>query len=172
MTGSDELKEIRKMVFPGTFDPFTCGHLDVVKRALSLCDQLYVAVFDNANKLPVADRSSRLAWIRKAVSPYPAVRVFSFDGLLVDFCRRYGVRTIVRGVRGASQYEEEQVMAEVNRRLGGGIETIFLPALPDKRHLSSSVVRELLRWGGDITGMVPPEIEADLVEPYGKKTTE
>lgn len=167
---SDQLKDSSKMVFPGTFDPFTKGHLDVVERALSLCGQLYVAVFDNANKKPAADRASRLACIRKALLPYPAVQVVAFDGLLVDFCRHYGVGTIVRGVRGAVQFEEEEAMAEINRRIGGGIETVFLPALPGLRHLSSSAVRELLRLGGDITGMVPSVIEAELIEVYGKGT--
>ncbi|NLA95891.1 MAG: pantetheine-phosphate adenylyltransferase [Clostridiaceae bacterium] len=169
---SGGLEDIKRMVFPGTFDPFTSGHLDVVERALPLCDQLYVAVFDNANKRPAADRASRLAWIRKALLAYPAVQVLSFDGLLVDFCHRNGVTAIVRGLRSAAQFEEEQTMAEINRRIGGGIETVFLPSLPDKRHLSSSAVRELLRLGGDITGMVPTVIEPDLVEHYGKRATE
>lgn len=166
---SGELKDIKRMVFPGSFDPFTSGHLDVVERALPLCDQLYVAVFDNANKKPAADRASRLAWIRKALLSYPSVQVLSFDGLLVDFCLQKGVTAIVRGLKNAAQFEEEQAMAEINRRIGRGIETVFLPALPDKRHLSSSAVRELLRLGADIAGMVPSVIESDLVEHYGKR---
>ncbi len=166
---SDAVTDQRKMVFPGTFDPFTSGHLDVVQRALPLCDELYVAVFDRKGKHPRLDREERAALIRQAVAPFPQVKVVAADGLLVDFCRHFGIRTIVRGVRGTVQYEEEQAMADVNRELGGGIDTVLLPALPGRRSLSSSLVRELLRLGVETGDLVPPAILEEVVSLYGQE---
>ena len=166
-----QLKDRKSMVFPGTLDPFTAGHLDVAERALKLCDRLYVAVFDNSRKKPAADRFLRASWIRKVFDGCPQVQVIPLDGLLVDFCRQNEVKTIVRGVRSGAQFEEEAAMAEVNRRIGGGVDTLFLPSLPDKRHLSSSLVRELLRLGGDIEGKVPAVIESEVIESYELEAT-
>lgn len=154
------------MVFPGTFDPFTAGHLSIVRRAAGLCDELVVAVFDNYSKRPVMKREDRVCLIRKALADLPLVTVVAFDGLLVEFCRENNIGTVIRGIRDPSQFEEEQTMAEINRRIGQGIETLFLPAWSELRHVSSSAVREIAKLGGDITGFVPGLIEEDIVKSY------
>lgn len=158
----------KRIVFPGTFDPFTAGHLDVARRALLICDELYIAVFDNSNKVPVADRARRVDLIRKSLDYMDQVKVIAADGLLVDFCLQHGIATIVRGIRNLSQYEEEEAMAQINRLMGKGIDTMFLPALPGMRHVSSSLVRELLRLGAEVEDLVPPAIKSDIVDIYGK----
>ena len=170
MTRSSESKQKKRLVFPGTFDPFTVGHLSIAQRAAGICDELVVAVFDNRNKRPVMKRADRAGLIRKALAAIPFVTVAEFDGLLVDFCRQEDIGAIVRGIRDPSQFEEEQTMAEINRRIGHGIETVFLPAWSDLRHVSSSAVREIVKLGGDVSDFVPGPIKADILSAYADKS--
>lgn len=166
MYAKDNVYAKHRMVFPGTFDPFTLGHLSIVQRAAPLCDQLLIVVFDNSRKKPVMTRQDRTELIRRAVDQMPEIHVMEYEGLLVDFCRQYRIDAIVRGVRSFIQFEEEQTMAEINWKIGGGTDTVFLPARSELRHISSSMVREIARLGGDIKDFVPDMIEADILAHY------
>lgn len=143
-----------KVLFPGSFDPFTKGHDDIVKRALGLFDEVVIAVGYNENKtgwMPVEERIRR---IRQLYADEPCVRVESYTGLTVDFAKELGAAAIIRGVRTAADFEYEMQMADVNRQLTG-IETILLPASPQLASLSSSVCRELAHFGHDISSFLP-----------------
>jgi len=164
---SGSLFDMNKIVFPGTFDPFTVGHLSVAERAAGLCGQLVIAVFDNGAKSPLMTRGERADLIRKAVGHLEGVLVEEAGGLLVDFCHERGIRLIVRGIRNSSQLEEEAAMAALNRRLGQGIETLFIPALPEHQSISSTAVREIARLGAEIGDLVPPSIRLEVAEVYG-----
>lgn len=141
-------------LFSGSFDPFTLGHADIVRRALTFCDEVVVAVGYNERKagwLPVGERVERL---RQLYADEPRVRVSSYQGLTVDFAKACGAAVLIRGVRTMADFEYEMQMADVNRQLTG-IETILLPASPQYASLSSSVVRELAHFGRDITEYLP-----------------
>lgn len=141
-------------LFPGSFDPFTLGHADIVRRALSFSDEVVVAVGYNDQKRGCQLVEERVAAIRKLYKDEPRVRVESYTGLTVDFAREQGATAIVRGVRTMADFEYEMQMADVNRQLAG-IETILLPASPQLASLSSSVVRELAHLGRDISAFLP-----------------
>ncbi|NLA71949.1 MAG: pantetheine-phosphate adenylyltransferase [Clostridiaceae bacterium] len=166
MAKKDHVNGKHLMVFPGTFDPFTNGHISIVERALFLCDELHVAVFDNSRKTPVMSRAKRTELVRTALCHLPEVKVRECDSLLVDYCQRNGITWIIRGVHGPSSFEEELTMADINRLIGDGIETVFLPSIAKQRYVSSSIVREIARLGGDITGMVPKTILHDVERAY------
>ena len=142
------------VLFPGSFDPFTLGHADIVRRALSFSDEVVVAVGYNDQKRGWQPVEERVAAIRKLYKDEPRVRVESYTGLTVDFAREQGATAIVRGVRTMADFEYEMQMADVNRQLAG-IETILLPASPQLASLSSSVVRELAHLGRDISAFLP-----------------
>lgn len=142
------------MLFPGSFDPFTLGHEDIVKRALGLFDEVVVAVGYNEQKRGWMPVEERVATIRKLYADEPRVRVESYSGLTADFAAAQGITTIVRGVRTVADYEYEIQMADVNRRLSG-IETVLLPASPHLASLSSSLVRELSHFGHDVSEYLP-----------------
>ena len=143
-----------KVLFPGSFDPFTLGHDDIVRRALMLFDEVVVAIGYNEQKSGWKPVEERIASIRKLYEDEPRVRVESYTGLTVDFAREQGATAIVRGVRTMADFEYEMQMADVNRQLAG-IETILLPASPQLASLSSSVVRELAHLGRDISAFLP-----------------
>ncbi len=152
-------------IFTGTFDPFTAGHLDLVERARRFCMELRIVVFDNSAKTPVMPKEERMALIERAVAHLNNVTVDAGDGLLGDYCVRHRVDVIVRGVRNGFQFEEECAMAELNKRLSGGVETIMLPAA-ELRHVSSTLVREIARYGGDLGDLVPYVIKEDVEKAY------
>ena len=143
-----------KVLFPGSFDPFTLGHDDIVRRALMLFDEVVVAVGYNEQKSGWKPVEERIASIRKLYEDEPRVRVESYTGLTVDFAKEQGITAIIRGVRTTKDFEYELQMADMNRRLTG-IETILLPASPEFASLSSSLVRELARFGRDISTFLP-----------------
>lgn len=145
---------MRKVLFPGSFDPFTLGHADIVQRALGLFDEVVVAVGYNEQKKGWMPVEERVEAIRKLYKDEPRVRVESYTGLTVDFARGKGVTAIVRGVRTTADFEYEMQLADVNRQLTG-IETVLLPASPQLASLSSSVVRELASFGHDVSGFLP-----------------
>ena len=151
---------------PGTFDPVTNGHLDVVGRAASLFDAVEVAVLENPSKAPLFALDERVALLQEAVSDLPNVRVGSFGGLLVDHARARGARVIVKGLRAVSDYEYEIQMAQMNQRIGG-IETLFMATSPKWSFLSSSLVKEVARLGGDVDGLVPDHVRKALVDRLG-----
>ena len=142
------------VLFPGSFDPFTLGHADIVKRALNLFDEVVIAVGYNENKTGWMPVEERVNAIRKLYADEPRVKVESYTGLTVDFAKDNGITAIIRGVRTTADFEYEVQLADVNRQLTG-IETILLPASPQFASLSSSVVRELAHFGHDISAFLP-----------------
>ncbi|HEV8122547.1 MAG TPA: pantetheine-phosphate adenylyltransferase, partial [Candidatus Polarisedimenticolia bacterium] len=135
-------------IYPGTFDPITNGHLDLIERGARLFDRLIVALLRNADKAPLLTLEERQEVVQRVVEPYPNVSVESFDGLLVDYCRARGARAIVRGLRALSDFEYEFQMALMNRRLEPGVETVFMMPSETYSYLSSRLVKEVARLGG------------------------
>jgi len=146
---------------PGTFDPVTNGHLDIIGRASETFEIVVVAVLENPAKQPMFTVDERVAMLEKACASIPAVEVVAFEGLLVDFARDRGNAVIVKGLRAVSDYEFEIQMAQMNHRLAG-VETLFMPTNPSWSFLSSSLVKEVARFGGDVGGLVPDEVDAEL----------
>jgi pantetheine-phosphate adenylyltransferase len=165
---------MRTAVYPGSFDPITLGHLDVLRRAAAVFDRVVVAVLVNPRKAPAGEAGSRAAAVRDAVAetlPDIATRVEVevFDGLTVEACRVVGATHVVRGLRAVSDFEAELQMAHMNRRLAPEIDTVFFMTALELGYLSSSLVREIASFGGDIAGMVPPSVAARLGESEGEE---
>jgi pantetheine-phosphate adenylyltransferase len=142
-------------VVPGSFDPITNGHLDIVRRAATRFDRLTVAVLHNPAKQGLFPIEERVRLIRETIDGLENVEVDTFVGLLVDFCRDRGIRVIVKGLRAVSDFEYELQMAQMNHQLGD-VETFFMPTAPEWSYLSSSLVKEVARFGGSVDGVVPP----------------
>jgi pantetheine-phosphate adenylyltransferase len=157
----------RVAVYPGSFDPITRGHEDLIRRALTFADRVIVAVAVNVAKQPLFTLEQRVALIQKAASD-PRVEVRSFEGLLADFVRASGATLIVRGLRAVSDFEYEFQMALMNRNLAPGVETVFLVPAFDLTYLSSSLVREVARFGGDVSQLVHPAVGQALKQKFGK----
>jgi pantetheine-phosphate adenylyltransferase len=153
-------------VYPGTFDPITNGHLDIIARGGRLFDRIIVTILRNADKEPLLPLGERLEIVRAVVGDFPNVTVESFDGLLVDYARARGAQVIVRGLRALSDFEYEFQMALMNRRLEAGVETVFMMPSEAYSYVSSRLVKEVARLGGDITGLVPPEVVRRLNARY------
>lgn len=155
---------MRRAVCPGSYDPLTAGHADVIRRAAPLVDELVVAVLHNPAKQGTFTVEERIALVEAEVGDLDGVRVAPFGGrLLVDVCREVGAEWVVKGLRGAVDYEYELPMAQMNRHLTG-VETLFLPGDPRYAHVSSSLVKEVVRLGGDVTGLVSDAVRDALVE--------
>jgi pantetheine-phosphate adenylyltransferase len=150
-----------KVVCPGSFDPVTNGHLDIINRASRLFDEVVVAVLVNENKASMFTLEERLDMLSRATSDLANVTVASFRGLLVNFCSENGVQAIVKGLRAVSDFDYELQMAQMNHRLTG-LETFFVATNPEYSFLSSSLVKEVARWGGDVGGLVPDAVLARL----------
>jgi pantetheine-phosphate adenylyltransferase len=148
---------------PGTFDPVTNGHLDVIERAAQHFDRVVVAVLENPGKRPLFGVDERVAMLREATSDLTGVEVDAFSGLLVEYARQKGSRTIVKGLRAVTDFEYEIQMAQMNRRLAG-VETFFMTTDPTWSYLSSSLVREVAQFGGDVSGLVPAGVAGRLRE--------
>jgi pantetheine-phosphate adenylyltransferase len=151
-----------RAVFPGTFDPPTVGHLDIVTRAAAAFDELIVATGVNQSKNRLFGPQERIEMLTELVAPFPNVRVGTFDGLLVDYCRAEGAGVIVKGLRSAADYDYELQMAQLNRRMTG-VDTVFLPTAPENAFISSSWVKEIARLGGDVSTFVTPSVHAVLL---------
>ncbi len=149
-------------IYPGSFDPITNGHLDLVDRGSRLFDRLIISVLRNESKKPLFSAGERVEMLREVVGPYPNVEVDTFDGLLVDHARETGATVILRGIRAVSDYEYELQMALMNRRLGPEIETVFLMSGEAYSFISSRLVKEVFGLGGNISDLVPPSVEARL----------
>lgn len=145
------------VVYPGSFDPVTYGHLDVIQRAAGHFDRVIVAALQNAGKNPMFDAQERLSLLVEVTEHLDNVEVATFEGLLVDFCRQHGVQVVVKGLRAVSDFEYELQMAQMNRSIGG-VETLFLTSSPIYSFLSSSLVKEVARFGGDVSEFVPPPV--------------
>jgi pantetheine-phosphate adenylyltransferase len=149
-------------IYPGSFDPVTNGHLDLIERASNIFGRLIVAVLRNDDKAPLFSLGERMEMLRESTQAFPNVEVDAFDGLLVDYARRVQARILLRGIRAVSDYEYELQMAMMNRRLEPGLETMFMLPAEAYSYLSSRLVREIARLGGSVHGLVPPEVERRL----------
>jgi len=154
---------VRKAVCPGSFDPVTNGHLDIIVRAASLFDEVTVAVLINKTKSSMFTVDERIEMLRDVVAPYPNVKVDSFHGLLVDYCQARDIAAIVKGLRAVSDFDYELQMAQMNHRLAG-VETLFVSTNPLYSYLSSSLLKEIATYGGDVSGLVPETVLARLGE--------
>lgn len=154
---------MRRCVCPGSFDPVTNGHLDVIARAARLCDEVVVAVLVNKDKAGLFTVEERMDHLREVTAPLGNVVVGAFHGLLVDFCRNREIPAIVKGLRAVTDFEYELQMAQMNHRLTG-VETLFVAANPEYSFLSSSLVKEVAMYGGDVSGLVPDAVLHRLAE--------
>jgi len=154
-------------VFPGSFDPITNGHLDIIARGLSVFDDVTIAILVNPNKQALFTVEERVEIIREAFRGEPRVKVDTFSGLLVDYAERAGAAVIVRGLRAISDFEYEFQMALMNRRLNPRIETVFMMPAESYSYLSSRLVKEVFQLGGRVRDLVPPIVERRLAEKYG-----
>ena len=159
----------RRAVCPGSFDPVTNGHLDIIDRASRLYDELIVAVLINQSKHGLFTVDERLDMLREVTKGYRNVRVEAFQGLLVDFCRAQGAGVVVRGLRAVSDFDYELQMAQMNIGLAG-VETLFMPTNPLYSFLSSSLVKDVAKWGGDVSAHVPEVVARRLAERLGPGT--
>jgi pantetheine-phosphate adenylyltransferase len=159
---------MRRAIYPGSFDPITNGHLDVIERASKLFDEVIVAVADNVEKQPLFTLEERLALLRTTIGAHAAVRIGQFDGLLVDFAVAEKANAVIRGLRAVSDFEFEFQMALMNRKLQGTVETIFLMPKEDYTYLSSRLVKEIARLGGDVSKFVPGEVAVALRRKFAK----
>jgi pantetheine-phosphate adenylyltransferase len=157
----------RRAIYPGSFDPITMGHLDIIERSTKLFDEVIVAVLLNIDKQPMFTDDERVKMIRE-VSPWPNVRVDTFDGLLVHYAVAQKAGVIVRGIRAISDYEYELQMALMNRRLEPGVETVFLMAAEAYSYLSSRLIKEVFKLGGSVGELVPPLVEQRMREKWVK----
>lgn len=155
-----------KAVYPGSFDPLTNGHLDIIKRAAKLYDEVTVAVLINTTKTGLFTLEERVEMIRQVVAEIPNVKVDSFVGLLVDYCRNNDIKVIIRGLRAVSDYEYEMQIAQMNRTLNKEVETVFLMTNTKYSFLSSSIVKEVTKFGGDVDGIVPPIVQDKMKSKY------
>ena len=155
----DEEKITRKALFPGSFDPFTAGHLNVLKRALTMFDEVVVAVGINSDKRGFYDNEKKLEIIREATSGLNGVSALSYDNLTVDLCHQLGIHHIVRGVRNMIDFETERSIADANRRIAPDIETVIIPTAQEYAHISSSAVRDIIKHGGDYSAFIPDGIK-------------
>ena len=154
---------MRRALCPGSFDPVTLGHLDVIGRAVQLFDEVLVAVGRNSRKSGLFSADERVEMLREASVPWPTVSVALFDGLLVDFCTEHRVTAIVKGLRSSTDFDYELQMAQMNAAQTG-IETVFLPTSPRWSYVSSTLVREIATLGGDVSPFLPPAVAARTAE--------
>src|SRR5215216_5409297 len=145
----------RIALFPGTFDPITIGHLDIIYRAQPLFDKLYIGIGRNINKVSMFTEDQRMGWIQEIFRDNPGVSVVVYEGLTVDCCRRVGANFIVRGIRYVNDFEYEKAIADMNRSLDTNIETVFLTCLPQYTSVASTLVRDVIKNGGDVSQFVP-----------------
>jgi pantetheine-phosphate adenylyltransferase len=145
-------------VFPGSFDPITIGHVDLVRRALPLFDRIIVAVGINSTKKYLFPLEKRMEWLNQVFETYPNVGVDKFENLTAHYCQRIGARYLLRGLRNASDFDYEKTISQLNHIVGGGIETVFLIAQPEYTHISSTIVREIIVGGADPTPFIPKEV--------------
>lgn len=155
---------MRTAIYPGSFDPLTNGHLDVVQRAAKLFDRVVVAVAENESKHPLFTLDERVTLVRKAIAKIPNARADSFNGLLVDYVAQQKAQAIVRGLRAVSDFEFEFQLALMNRKLDEDIETIFMMPKDTYTFLSSRIVKEIARLGGDVSSFVPAPVQAALMK--------
>jgi pantetheine-phosphate adenylyltransferase len=148
----------RIALFPGTFDPITLGHTDIINRALPLFDKLYIGIGRNANKQPMFSEEQRMNWIKSIYKNNDKVEVVVYEGLTVDCCKKIGANFILRGIRYVNDFEYEKAIADMNRSIADNIETVFLTCLPQYTSVASTLVRDVLKYGGDVSKFLPEEV--------------
>ena len=149
----------RKAVFPGSFDPITTGHIDLVKRALPLFDEIIIAIGINSQKQTLFELEDRKKWIEKAFAGESRVRVDTFEGLTVHYCKKVNAKFIIRGIRNASDFDYEKTISQLNHIVGDNIETVFLISAPEFSHISSTIVREIIKGGGNARPFLPDAVQ-------------
>lgn len=158
-----------KAVYPGSFDPVTYGHLDIIERAANVADEVIVAVLINSSKQPLFSIDERVSMLREATHRFPNVRVETFQGLTVDFAKQVGAKVMVRGLRAVSDFESEMQIAQTNHNLNPEIDTMFFTTSLEYAFLSSTIVREVASYGSDVSDMVPTFVAQKLKEKYKQK---
>ena len=148
---------VRRALCPGSFDPVTNGHIDIIGRAASLYDEVVVAVFVNQSKSGLFDVDERRDMLAEVTTEFPNVTIDTFEGLVVDYCRSHEIPVIVKGLRAVSDFDYELQMAQMNRGLAG-VDTLFMPTNPEYSFLASSLVKEIAKWGGDVSSLVPASV--------------
>ena len=161
----------RVCLYPGSFDPVTNGHMDVIRRAAGLFDEVVAGVFHNPDKRGCFPVDKRVDMLKRACRDLPNVRVVSSSGLVADYARAHGITALVRGVRGAADLESEIAMAQINHQLNPALETVFLPASPEAAHISASLVRQLASFGADVSAFVPSPVLPDLLAAFSHTPT-
>ncbi len=151
-----------KAIYPGSFDPLTNGHLDLIARGAKIFDHLVVAILENSEKSPLFPVAERVEMLQEAISAFGNVTVATFDGLLVEFARQQRAQAVLRGIRAISDYEYEMQMALMNRRLAPGVETVFLLPAEKYSYVSSRLIKSVFQLGGSVAGLVPPQVIARL----------
>ncbi|MBN9351276.1 MAG: pantetheine-phosphate adenylyltransferase [Chitinophagaceae bacterium] len=154
--------EERICLFPGTFDPVTLGHTDIINRSLPLFDKFYIGLGRNSSKTTLFSEEQRLAWIKEVYKDVPKVEVLAYDGLTVECCRRIGARYILRGIRYVNDFEYEKAIADMNRSISDGIETIYLTCLPIFTSVASTLIRDVYRNGGNVSLFLPVPVVKTL----------
>jgi len=149
---------MRICLFPGTFDPVTLGHIDIINRALPLFDKIYVGIGENAAKKPMFSAEQRMEWFKEIFKAEPKIESVIFQGLTVDYCKSIGAKFILRGIRYVSDFEYEKTIADANRTLDKNIETIFLTGEPKYTSVASTIVRDILKNGGDASPFLPEAV--------------
>ncbi|MBO6214262.1 MAG: pantetheine-phosphate adenylyltransferase [Lachnospiraceae bacterium] len=157
---------MKRAIYPGSFDPITYGHLDIIERSSKMFDQVIVAVLNNSQKNSLFSTTVRVSMISGLVASYENVTVESFDGLLVDFAEKKDANIIVRGLRAVTDFEYELQIAQTNRTISPSLDTVFLVTSLNYSYLSSTMVKEIASYGGDISRFVPPEIEQQIKEQF------
>ena len=145
-------------VFPGSFDPITIGHVSLIRRAMPLFDKIVIGIGINTSKNKLFPLAQRVEWINRVFVDEDKIEVQEFDGLTVDFCKKIGAKHIIRGLRNASDFDYEKTIAQLNHELNGEIETVFLMSRPRYSHISSTIVREIIRVKGDASSLVPKQV--------------
>jgi pantetheine-phosphate adenylyltransferase len=161
---------VRTAIYPGSFDPITNGHLDIIERAAKLFDRVIVAIARNASKKPLFTLQERLRLVRRSLPDCPTVKADTMDGLLVEYADMRGAQAIIRGLRAVSDFEFEFQLALMNRKLNGKVETIFMMPRETYTFLSSRLVKEIASLGGNVQCFVPPPVQAALASKFGKRT--
>ena len=155
----------RTCLFPGTFDPVTLGHIDIINRALPLFDKLVIGIGRNANKMPMFSEDQRLKWILDIYRDQPKIEAIAYDGLTVNCCKRVGANFILRGIRYVNDFEYEKAIADMNRSIDAlHIETVFLTCLPEYTSVASTLVRDVLKNGGDVSQFLPMEVNQSILD--------
>ena len=157
---------MKKAIFPGSFDPITTGHIDIIERAIPLFDEIYLAIGENSQKKSLFDLEQRVEWLRKISENYDNVRIGTYEGLTVNYAEELGVKYLIRGLRNSSDFDYEKTISQLNSIIGKGLETVFFISKPEYSHISSTIVREIIKGKGDVSAFVPEQINLDLINKY------